>query len=138
MAGSKNVCATRENMKILWNKTQEKPLLSRLEIANSFLSRFCGLLGKKGLSREEGLLITRCHQVHMFFMVFPIDVIFCSRDNRVVHLEKHLQPWRISPSIAEAEYVIEIQAGLADELKIALGDVLESRHVEGAPNRSQA
>ena len=114
----------------LWNKTRARILVPDLDIADSFLSRLCGLLGKRELPEDSGLLLDHCHQVHMFFMRFAIDLIFLSEAKQVVHLERQLRPWRVSSYIPEAKTIIEIPAGSLEHLSIQLGDVLEVRSSE--------
>ena len=53
-----------------------------------------GLLGRGGLESGEGLLLRPAGSVHMFFMRFPIDVVFLSRDGEVLKIVSDLRPWR--------------------------------------------
>ena len=50
----------------------------------SAFGRARGLLGRDGLEPGGGMLIDRAGSVHMFFMRFPIDVVFLARDHTVV------------------------------------------------------
>ena len=111
----------------LWNGRGDELLIADLQIADVFFSRLRGLLGRSGLGENEGLLITKCHQVHMMFMRFPIDMIFCAKNNLVVHVEESLRPWKISPTIRDAAFVIELAAGSAKRLSIKAADRLEVR-----------
>jgi len=51
-------------------------LIENLEIADTFFKRLKGLLGRKGIKSNEGLLIIPCSDIHMFFMKFSIDIFF--------------------------------------------------------------
>jgi uncharacterized membrane protein (UPF0127 family) len=55
----------------------------RCVVADSFFTRLRGLLGRRELSRDEGLLIRPGSSIHTWFMRFPIDVVFLDRDLRV-------------------------------------------------------
>ena len=85
-----------------------------LSVAETFLTRGRGLLGRNGLPRGEGLLIRPCRGVHTFFMKFPIDVLFLDGANRVVATVKNLKPHRITRIIGRAKSVIELPPGTLD------------------------
>ncbi len=92
--------------------------------ASGFLERCRGLLGRSGLAPGEALLIEKCRMVHMFGMSFPIDAVFCSRENVIVSISKDLQPWQMSGYAQGASYVIELAAGTARAQNLQLGDRL--------------
>ncbi len=60
----------------------------------------------------------------MFFMRFPIDAIYLDRENRVLAIQAELKPWRIGAPVKRAHKVLEISAGRAREVNLAVGDVL--------------
>ena len=64
------------------------------EIAETFLERTKGLIGRSGLERGRGMLILRCNCIHTFFMRFPIDATFLDRQGRVVKTVRNIRPWR--------------------------------------------
>ena len=64
------------------------------EIAETFLERAKGLIGRAGLSSGKGMLITKCNCIHTFFMRFPIDATFLDGQGRAVKTVKGVRPWR--------------------------------------------
>src|SRR5215475_13509267 len=68
----------------------------RCEIPESSFGRARGLLGRDGLAPGGGMLIDRAGSVHMFFMRFPIDVVFLARDRTVVRVRHGLEPWGVA------------------------------------------
>lgn len=98
-------------------------ILENTKVADSLISRFLGLMGKKNLPEATGLIIEPCNSVHCFFMRFPIDVIFVDSDDRVVHIISAMKPGRISPIVRKAKYVIESNAHTLSE-KLWIGDVI--------------
>ena len=64
------------------------------EVAETFLERARGLIGRRSLSSGRGMLITRCNAVHTFFMRFPIDVTFYDRRGKAVKTVRGVRPWR--------------------------------------------
>lgn len=111
--------------KVLTNKTTGQIIAPKTQIALSFFSRLKGLLGRDSLSPEEALVIPDCNSIHMFFMKFPIDVLFCSADWRVVFVQEKIKPWRISRYVHRASFVIELCAGAAAAAGVSVGDELE-------------
>jgi uncharacterized protein len=83
----------------------------RCTVADSFISRFMGLMGKPSLPIGQGLLIKPCNSIHMFFMKFSIDAIFLSRDNRVVRIFRNVKPGQVIGTVKDAWQVVEITEG---------------------------
>ena len=102
----------------------------RCEIPESSFGRARGLLGRNGLEPGEGMLIDRAGSVHMFFMRFPIDVVFLDRDRKVVGVRHRLRPWRVAGA-RRAVAALELPAGAAAAAGIQDGDVLVLEDVEG-------
>lgn len=106
------------------NKSENEMILEKVSIADSFLSRFKGLMGKKGLDTGEALLIKPCNSVHSFHMKFLFDVAFIDQNNKAIHIIHSMRPWKASPVIRGAEYVIETSGDyLTNRLKV--GDEIE-------------
>jgi uncharacterized membrane protein (UPF0127 family) len=79
-------------------------------VADSFLTRFRGLMGRADLPAGEGLLFPGTRSVHTHFMRFAIDVVFLDADDRVVRIVPRLRPWRAAAS-RDARSVLELRAG---------------------------
>ncbi|MDI6605911.1 MAG: DUF192 domain-containing protein [Candidatus Omnitrophota bacterium] len=106
------------------NKTKNTVLAENATIANSFLSRMKGLLGRKEFKKGEALVLTPCNSIHTFFMKFPIDIIFLDKDKRIVKIIPSLQPFRLSGIYFNAASAIELPAGLAEVQSASVGDLL--------------
>jgi uncharacterized membrane protein (UPF0127 family) len=79
-------------------------------IADRPLTRMRGLLGRSSLAPDEGMLFRPAGSIHMFFMRFPIDAVFCDADLAVIDVERGLRPWRTARRPG-AKVVIELAAG---------------------------
>lgn len=90
-------------------------------LATSPFVRMKGLLGRAGLEPGEGMLFRPAGSIHMFFMRFAIDAIFCDRDLVVIDVARGLRPWRAA-SRKGAKVVIEVADGAADG--VSAGDRL--------------
>lgn len=106
----------------LRNRRNNQFIARKALLATGFFARAKGLLGRNALQEGEALIIRPCNVIHMFFMRFPIDVVFCSKQNKVLRIEHELKPWRTSPRVHLAHYVIELPAGKAEATDIQVGD----------------
>lgn len=85
--------------------------------ARSPLARARGLLGAVPLSQGEALILVGARQVHTFGLRYRIDVLFCDREWKVVHVERDLAPARVSRWVRGADTVIEARAGAFDAVR---------------------
>jgi uncharacterized membrane protein (UPF0127 family) len=88
----------------------------RCFLATNPLTRMKGLLGRSSLEPGEGMLFRPAGSIHMFFMRFAIDAVFCDRDLVVLKVVPGLRPWRMA-SGRGAKVVIELAAGAAADVR---------------------
>jgi uncharacterized protein len=100
-----------------------KVVCEQCETPESSFGRARGLLGRDALEPGAGMLIDRAGSVHMFFMRFPIDVVFLSRDRTVVAVRHGLKPWRMAGA-RRAVAALELPAGRVAEVGVEPGEVL--------------
>ena len=102
-------------------------------VAERFLERFLGLMGRAQLSSGEGMLFPQCKSVHMWFMKIPIDIIFLNIDQansdvtlrRISSLHQNVRPWKFIPvSDFGASEVLELPAGTIQKNSLQVGDSL--------------
>jgi len=77
------------------NLTRGTAVAERCRVAASLRDRAVGLLATPSLQPGEGLLIERTQSIHMFFMRYPIDVVFTDRGGKVTRTVPGLRPWRV-------------------------------------------
>ncbi|MDD2371730.1 MAG: DUF192 domain-containing protein [Firmicutes bacterium] len=92
-------------------------LLANVVIADSYFKRLKGLMWKKNLNKDEGLLIKPCNSIHTFFMKINLDVIFIDKNNTIIEIYKNMLPWRISKIHKNSIFCIEGNAGSFENLK---------------------
>lgn len=85
---------------------------ARCAVASTPWARFVGLQFRRSLAADEGMLFTRTGSIHMFFMRFPIDAVFCDAELRVVKVVRGLEPWRTAAARG-AKTTIELPVGRA-------------------------
>mgnify|MGYP002622247701 CR=1 FL=1 len=83
-----------------------------------------GLMGKKSLSKETGLLIAPCQSIHMMFMRFSIDAVYIDKNFVIKKIVRNLKTWTGISICISAWGVIEINAGEAERLNLKVGEKL--------------
>jgi len=99
-------------------------LVERLRVPRTSFGRAHGLMFQRELPAGEGMWITPCNGIHMFFMRFPIDAVFVDRRLRVVRVRADLRPWRVVPLVLRAHSVLELPAGAVADLALERGEQL--------------
>ena len=108
------------------NVSKGKVILARhVEWSGTSAERRRGLLGRSKLDPEEGMYLAPCQWIHTFWMKFPIDVLFLSKNGRVLAIHHGLRPFRLSRPVLRAQGVLELAAGRARETNTEVGDIVE-------------
>lgn len=110
---------------IIKNLKNNKCLSQRAEIAKTPFSRAKGLIGRQSFEPGQGLVITSCNSIHMFFMSFAIDAVFIDRRGVVVGLVEEIKPNQISSVFWKATCAIELPIGTIRQTETSVGDVIE-------------
>ncbi|MGH9773586.1 MAG: DUF192 domain-containing protein [Candidatus Acidiferrales bacterium] len=111
----------------VYNRTRESFIATELTVANTYIRRLVGLLGKgKRWSRPgRGMWINPSHGVHTIGMTFPLDLIFLNQDKQVVSVEEHVRPFRFSIVSLKAASVLELPAHTVFRTGTQVGDLVE-------------
>ena len=111
----------------VYNKTRETFVATETILADSYLRRLIGLLGKtkRWAQVGRGLWIVPSSGVHTIGMLFPIDLIFLSKEKEVVHVEEYVRPFRISKVSLKAQSVLELPAHTIYRSGTRVGDRFE-------------
>jgi len=102
----------------------------RAEIADSSLKRQQGLMFKRKIADDQGMLFVFSQEDRYVFwmknMRFPLDIIWISQDKRIVDINTEAQPCSDTCESMfpqeKAKYVLEVNSGLVDKHKIKTGD----------------
>jgi len=111
-----------------------------VELAKTEEARAQGLMFRKSLDKDQGMLfIFNQEGIYPFWMkntLIPLDIIWLNKDSKVVFISKSTQPCLsaqagaksfcpgINPEV-NAQFVLEINAGVSDELGLNVGDGLD-------------
>ncbi len=100
------------------------------EVADTVASRELGLSGRKQMGDDEGLLFVfdapGRYGFWMKDMNFPLDIVWINQNGVVVEIERNLSPETYKQkktyiNQADASYVLEINAGMAEKFGLYLG-----------------
>jgi|LSQX01.1.fsa_nt_gb uncharacterized membrane protein (UPF0127 family) len=99
------------NLYALDEKGENHLIAEKIYIADGVISRFKGLMLEKELKKRHAVLLYPCNSIHMFFMRFPLDVLYADKNLNVVKAVREIKPWRIDLGHKNALYTIELPAG---------------------------
>ena len=100
-------------------------LADEVRIARSWGAQLRGWIGGREEARRRGFVLglPGCPVVHTWFVAFPLDVVFCAADGRVLRGIAALPPLRFSPWVSGAALTWEAPAGRLAPL-VSVGDVI--------------
>jgi uncharacterized membrane protein (UPF0127 family) len=108
----------------LVNTRRDRELGTRITLADSWLARLRGMLGRPAPKSGEGLLLTPCRSIHMYGMRFPLDVAFLDAYGTVVATYPSLRPGSRTRWHRHALHALELPVGTLEESGTVVGDVL--------------
>ncbi|PCJ58309.1 MAG: hypothetical protein COA79_13710 [Planctomycetota bacterium] len=108
----------------LRKKNSNEMIFDRLEIADNFFSKLFGLLFKPCPEESEGLVFYNCSSIHMFFMRYPIGLLFLDKNGTILKMVNIIKPWRLC-ACKDGYITIETAPGILDNKPISIGDELE-------------
>lgn len=114
------------------NKSRESILGGRIELADSYLARARGFMGRPEPEPGEGLMMKPCRAVHMYGMTFPLDVVFLDRKGCVVALYPELPPGERTRWHWRAAYALEVPVGTIEASGTRDGDRIVWMPADGA------
>ncbi|TDJ55159.1 MAG: DUF192 domain-containing protein [Ignavibacteria bacterium] len=99
-----------------------------LEIADNEYERQLGLMNRKSMEENQGMLfIFQYERMQSFWMrntLIPLDMMFVNKDNKIITIHKNTKTLSAQsyPSTGPAKYVVEVIGGFTDKYKIEVGD----------------
>lgn len=100
-----------------------------VEIANNDPDRARGLMERPSLPPDRGMIFVFAREEPRSFWMknvpFPLDIIFLDAGGKVVDIKRMLPlDLRSVPSARPAKYAIEVNAGVAAEVGLKVGDAI--------------
>jgi uncharacterized protein len=102
------------------------------EIADTFVKQVKGLMGRKSLAEDQGMLFvfasSGVRKFWMFNTSIPLDMIWINSSKKIIYIEKNAQPCLINCTSygpdKDAKYVLEVNGNYTTKNKISLGDAV--------------
>ncbi|MBN2112400.1 DUF192 domain-containing protein [Candidatus Woesearchaeota archaeon] len=108
------------------NKTRKREISKEHKLCTSAASKSFGLMFR---INPKSLVFAfdkeKIIPLHMFFVFFPIDVLFLDRRKRVVEVKKNFMPFTFYKPRRKAMYVVELPFGAVERTKTRLGDIID-------------
>jgi uncharacterized protein len=100
-------------------KCNNRILADRVEYCQTVFQQARGAMFRSKLDKALIFPVSpaRSLSLHMFFVFFPIDVLFV-RDGQVIEIKKNFKPFTIYNPREDADTVIELPAGTVKNIKI--------------------
>ena len=105
----------------------------RVEVADSSEEQALGLMFRDSMPADEGMIFIFPNEAPRSFWMkntrIPLDIMYFDKDLKLVSISADTPPCKVSrcpsyPSIAPAQYVLELNAGRAASLGVGVGDKL--------------
>jgi uncharacterized protein len=109
----------------LRDTTRATTVGTQITIADTFLTRLIGLMGRKRLDAGCGLLIKPSAGIHTVGMRFPIDVVALNKNMVVLRLWPHVPPFRMTGINLRVHSMLELPPGQIEVCGIEIGDQLK-------------
>ncbi|RDY60832.1 DUF192 domain-containing protein [Flagellimonas nanhaiensis] len=99
-----------------------------IEIAESDYETQTGLMYRESMEKNQGMLfIFQDVAMHSFYMKntqIPLDIIYIDKNQKIASFQKNANPFDESglSSQVPVKYVLEINAGISDNLGLQIGD----------------
>lgn len=99
-----------------------------IEIADTEYETQTGLMYRSSMEENQAMLfIFPTEAMHSFYMKnteFPLDIIYIDGNQKIASFQKNAQPYDESslPSNVPVKYVLEMNAGLSDQIGLQVGD----------------
>ena len=109
------------------NTAKNRLIAADASYCDGVFSKFVGLMFSK---KRKGALIFRFEKeriiaLHMFFVFYPIDVLFLDKKNIVVDKKESFMPFTFYSSKRKSMCAIELPNGTIRKTKTEIGDKIE-------------
>ena len=130
------MAACTDRIPIVTVEAPDGPVEVKVEIARTRKELAKGLMWRERMGRNEGMLfVFPAAEERSFWMKntpLPLDIIFIDDSGQIVSISRNTRPYSEAPirSDGPARYVLEVNAGFADEHRLSPGVTLELPKLE--------
>lgn len=107
-----------------------------IEIADNDYEHETGLMYRESMDADKGMLFIYNSEAPRYFYMkntyIPLDIIYYDKDSSLVSIQKNAKPRDETslPSEGPAQFILEVNAGKADEWKLEKGDKIDFHRTE--------
>jgi uncharacterized membrane protein (UPF0127 family) len=117
-------------MKQINNRTRKTILAQKYRLCTSIGSKAWGLMfSDEGKVKRHSLIFVfqrpMEQSLHMFFVFYPIDLLFLDEKKRIIDTKQNFRPFTTYYSSKMSKYVIELPQDTISKSKTKIGDKLE-------------
>ena len=117
-------------MRAIINSTKKSKVSNDYMLCRSVSSKALGLMfSNEAKVRRHALLFEfnkpSIQSMHMFFVFYPIDLIFLDDKKKVVEMKKRFLPFTTYTPNKMSKYVIELPSGTITRSKTDVGDTVK-------------
>lgn len=112
---------------MLKNKTKNKVLAKKAKVCKNIFSKAIGLMFSDRKTLKTLIFIfnkEKTTPLHMFFVFYPIDVLFLNKNKKVIEIKENLKPFRIIIPKKPAKYIIELPNKTIKKTNTKIGDTI--------------
>ena len=107
------------------NKTKDTIISKDYKICKTSISKAIGLMFSfKPLTLLFEWKQEKIRKLHMFFVFFPIDVLWLDKEKKVIATKERLMPFSLAKVIKPAKYVIELSQETIKNTKTEVNDLI--------------
>ncbi len=101
---------------------KNKIIVKNVKIIKSSLKQIIGLM----FSKQKNIIFEfkkeKKELIHMFFVFYPIDLIFLNKNKKIIELKQNLKPFTIYKSKNKAKYILELKKNTIKNNNIKIDD----------------
>jgi len=112
---------------VVINRTRNTVIAGKKRFLNSLFSKAKGLMFTSRSAVHDKAMVflfkkEKTVSLHMFFVFYPIDVIFLDQTKKVIEIKMNFKPFTIYVPKKKAQYVVECGAGAVRKSGTKIGD----------------
>lgn len=109
---------------MIFNETRGVRIAASADVCTRVWGKARGLMFSRRMQRPLVMVFTRSRKVslHMWFVFFPIDVVFLDTGGTVVDMKEHFRPFSMYRSRQESRYCLELPVGTIRASDTHIGD----------------
>ena len=109
------------------NKTKNRPIAQNHNVCDTLGSKAKGLMFTRRMTyslifpfRKEQFI-----HVHMFFVFYPIDILWLDKNKEIVELREQVRPFRFVWANTKSQYLVELPSNTLSKTNTEVGDIVD-------------